>query len=428
MGQDNMNTPQMAERKSLTPQQVALRRKMMVYPLFFIIFAAAMWFIFGGTGSEEQPQEVGLNTSLPTPEQSGIVEDKREAYLQQEMEQREQAKRQSLQDFAFDLDEQVRIEEPESSSRRDYSHASRRDNMTALNTSTNAYDDVNRQLLSFYEEPEQEPQQELQARIEELEMQLAEVQELKSTQEEQLELLERSYEIAARYMQDKQDSQPQLADMPSGSTNSRKITVRPMPRSAREVVSRLAVPMSDSTLMAELTQPRNSGFNTLTDNKAMESRTAIRAAVYRTTTISDGDDVSLRLLEDVMAGTSIIPINSIVVGTARITQGRVHLSISSIHHNGTIIPVELSVYDLDGIEGIAARGTEELNAIKEVAADMGSGMGSSITITDDAGAQLLSDMGRSVIQGTSQYISQKMRTVRITLKSDYKVLLQPPLD
>lgn len=422
-----MNTPQMAENKSLTPQQVALRRKMMVYPLLFIIFAAAMWLIFGASGSDEQPQAAGLNTSLPTPEQSGIVEDKREAYLQQEMEQKERAKRQSLQDFAFDLDEQVRVDEPESSSLRNYSHTSRRDNTTALSTSTSAYEDVNRQLQSFYEEPTQEPQDELQARIEELEMQLAEAQEQKSTQEEQLELLERSYEIAARYMQDKEHPQSQPDKEPTVSTNSRKITVRPMPRATRAVVSHLAAPISDSTLMAEFSQPRNSSFNTLADDIELSPSTAIRAAVYRTTTISDGDDVALRLLEDVIAGASIIPANSIVVGMARITQGRVQLSVSSIHHNGAIIPVELSAYDLDGVEGIAARGTEELSAIKEIAADMGSGMGSSITITDDAGTQLLSDMGRSVIQGTSQYISQKMRTVRITLKSDYMVLLQTPI-
>lgn len=233
MEQDKMNTPQMAENKSLTPQQVALRRKMMVYPLLFIIFAAAMWLIYGVTGSDEQPQMAGLNTSLPTPEQSGIVEDKREAYLQQEMEQKERAKRQSLQDFAFDLDEQVRVDEPESPSLRNYSHTSRRDNTTALSTSTSAYEDVNRQLQSFYEEPTQEPQDELQARIEELEMQLAEAQEQKSTQEEQLELLERSYEIAARYMQDMEHPQSQPDKEPTVSTNIRKITVRPMPRRSR---------------------------------------------------------------------------------------------------------------------------------------------------------------------------------------------------
>jgi len=56
---------------------------------------------------------------------------------------------------------------------------------------------------------------------------------------------------------------------------------------------------------------------------------------------------------------------------------------------------------------------------------MGTQMGSSITITDDAGSQLAADLGRSAIQGASQYISKKMREVKVTLKVNYKVLLLP---
>ena len=67
------------------------------------------------------------------------------------------------------------------------------------------------------------------------------------------------------------------------------------------------------------------------------------------------------------------------------------------------------------------------DAVKEIAANMGAGMGSSITITDDAGSQLLSDLGRSAIQGVSQYVSKKMRSVKVTLKAGYSVLLLPPL-
>ena len=48
---------------------------------------------------------------------------------------------------------------------------------------------------------------------------------------------------------------------------------------------------------------------------------------------------------------------------------------------------------------------------------MGSTMHSSITISTDAGAQIASDLGKGVIQGVSQYITKKMRTVKITLKS-----------
>ena len=65
----------------------------------------------------------------------------------------------------------------------------------------------------------------------------------------------------------------------------------------------------------------------------------------------------------------------------------------------------------------------ELNAAKEVAANMGTSMGSSINISSDAGAQLASDLGKGLIQGTSQYIAKKMRTVKVHLKSNYRVML-----
>ena len=46
-------------------------------------------------------------SSLPTPEQSGIVADKRDAYVQQEMKAKQEAKMRSLEDFAFSLGEDV---------------------------------------------------------------------------------------------------------------------------------------------------------------------------------------------------------------------------------------------------------------------------------------------------------------------------------
>ena len=99
-----------------------------------------------------------------------------------------------------------------------------------------------------------------------------------------------------------------------------------------------------------------------------------------------------------------------------------------MQYEGNVIPIELQVYDLDGGAGISVPVSEEISAVKEIAANAGSGLGSSITITDDAGTQLLSDLGRSVIQGTAQYIGQKMRQVKVTLKAGYRVLLLPPLE
>ena len=72
----------------------------------------------------------------------------------------------------------------------------------------------------------------------------------------------------------------------------------------------------------------------------------------------------------------------------------------------------------------------EMNAVREVAANMGGSLGSSINIlgssiniSTDAKAQLASDLGKGLIQGTSQYIAKKMRTVKVHLKAGYRVML-----
>ena len=110
-------------------------------------------------------------------------------------------------------------------------------------------------------------------------------------------------------------------------------------------------------------------------------------------------------------------------GMARLQGERLEIGIISLEHQGNIIPVELAVYDSDGQAGIFVPGSMETDAAKEIGANMGSSLGSSINISTDAGAQLASDLGKGVIQGVSQYISKKMRTVRVHLKSGYRVLL-----
>ena len=49
-----------------------------------------------------------------------------------------------------------------------------------------------------------------------------------------------------------------------------------------------------------------------------------------------------------------------------------------VQHGGAVVPVDLSVYDTNGNEGIPVPGSEELNAVKEIAANMGAGMGLSL--------------------------------------------------
>ncbi len=423
--------PEREERKELTPQQRQARKKMVIFPLFFLAFAGCMWLIFAPNSEAEQPTS-GFNTALPTPEQSGIVEDKRDAYIQEEMKRKQQDKMRSLQDFAFELDGEEDSEEPEPQVTVYADERPRYAGRTSGNTfrsSADAYADINRQIGSFYTDTsaeDEERQSEMQARIEELERRLEEEQERKTAQEEQVALLEKSYEIAARYMNGGQTEQPAAATVqPASATN--KPLVQHVKQVHRNAVSLLAVPMPDSVFREEFAKPRNWGFNTVGAEEHEEERNSIRACVYRTVTITDGGEVSLRLTEPMMAGNMLIPVGTVVTGAARIAGERLNITVSAVQVSGAVIPVELSVYDLNGNEGISIPESDEINAVKEIAANMGSGMGSSITITDDAGSQLLSDLGRSAIQGVSSYVSKKMRTVKITLKADHKVLLLPPL-
>lgn len=101
-----------------------------------------------------------------------------------------------------------------------------------------------------------------------------------------------------------------------------------------------------------------------------------------------------------------------VVGTGKIQGERLDIEITSLEYDGTIIPVELAVYDTDGQPGIFIPNSMEMNAVREVAANMGGSLGSSINISTNAGAQLASDLGKGLIQGTSQYIAKRCEPSR----------------
>ena len=428
---------ELQQSKALTPQQIQQRRKLLVYPALFRIFFGILWLIFAHSAEPDQEQKKGLNTELPTPEQSGIVFDKRDAYAQQEMHDKQEAKIRTLEDYAFSLDDESGYEEVETSASAQVYETSPRfgghESSDALQSSVGAYRDLNTQLGSFYEQQKETPSEEeskLLERIEQLEAEL-EQQQTGTSAEQQLELIEKSYQLASRYMNGNGGAQAVPAGTTSGTSvanRNGRTAVQPVQQVRHEVVSLLAAPMSDSAFVEEYSQPRNWGFHTAAGDTSAPRKNSIDACVYQTTTVTDGDEIPIRLLEPMMAGDVLIPANTILTGTSRIDGERMSITIQAVQYEGNVIPIELQVYDLDGGAGISVPASEEVSAVKEIAANAGSGLGSSITITDDAGTQLLSDLGRSVIQGTAQYIGQKMRQVKVTLKAGYRVLLLPPLE
>lgn len=426
-------------KKELTPAQMQKRRKMLVMPLFFLLFAGAMWLIFAPSKKEgdQAAGQDGFNSEIPTPKDEGIYTDKRTAYEQEAMRQREQEKMRSLQDFStmFEQNEeqnegQLRIapEPPEYYENPELSGGnSSRTRSNSIQSSAAAYQDINKQLGSWYEEQATEAddgaQLAVEARVEELERRLEQAEAEKAAQDEQTALLEKSYQMAAKYMP--QGAQ-QTADETATATTSRdKVNIQPVRQVHHNVVSLLAAPMEDAEFIAAWSQPRNMGFFTAAGNEGIKDKNSIRACVNQTITLTSGKELQIRLLEPMIAGNIRIPTNTILVGACRIGNERMEVTINSIQYAGNIIPVELQVYNLDGQRGISVPGNDEINAAKEIASQMAQSAGSSITITDDAGSQFAADMGKSLIQGASQYVSKKMSVVKVTVKANYQLLLLP---
>ena len=246
-----------------------------------------------------------------------------------------------------------------------------------------------------------------------------------STMDEQVALMEKSYELAAKYMGGQNGTQAAAGHTaePSPVQKAGKNTANPVRQVTHQVVSSLSQPVSNAEFVASFSQERNRSFNTAVGVTTVSDRNTIPAYVYGTQSVSDGQAVRLRLLEPMAVADRIIPRNAVVVGAAKIQGERLGIEITSLEHDGTIIPVELEVYDTDGQPGIFIPNSMEMNAVREVAANMGGSLGSSINISTNAGAQLASDLGKGLIQGTSQYIAKKMRTVKVHLKAGYRVML-----
>lgn len=425
------------EKRPLTEEQRLLRRKMLVFPLMGLTFLGCMWLIFAPSQEdrEKERQGQGFNTDMPQPEDSKIIGDKAKAYEQQLLEKRQKQRRGMVGDLssfwddtdvkpdAADAPEDCRLTSvatprKETDSRQ---HA-------GIRSSAAANKRLNTSLGTFYEPPKEDAEKkELRQRIDELERMVMEQEKQPARMEEQVALLEKSYELAAKYQNGGsnagQTARTDGTEMTGSNAGEKEMKAEPVSGVQQLVVSALPQPLTDSAFIADYGGERNYGFHTAIGTAEAAGKNTIAACVQGDQTITDGQTVRLRLLEPMRVSGRTIPRNTPLVGMARLQGERLEIGIISLEHQGNIIPVELAVYDSDGQAGIFVPGSMETDAAKEIGANMGSSLGSSINISTDAGAQLASDLGKGVIQGVSQYISKKMRTVRVHLKSGYRVLL-----
>ncbi|WP_301743853.1 conjugative transposon protein TraM [uncultured Duncaniella sp.] len=381
------------------PKSQAERQKMMKYlivmPAAVLCGIVVVWILYSSLDNSDEKVGDAFNTEIPEGENDGM-KSKAEEYAaadaarERENQQQAIAVLDTLASQSTDTVEQT----------------------SAIELSAQTYQDVQASLNDFYipETSASADMAELQARIDELEAQNALAQQ-QSEQPDQMEILERSYQLAAQYMGNGNGGNYQAPQQQQEEKGKRN--VQPVAQVNRSVVSSLSA-------------SSERGFNTSIGARPSASKNTIAAVVAGDQTITNGQSIRLRIVEPMWIGNRLIPRNTTIVGAARLQGERLEVEITSVECEGSVYDVELQVYDSDGQEGINIPESMESDALHEIGANMGSSMGSSINISTNTGAQIASDVGRGLINGVSQYLTKKMRTVKVHLKAGYRVMLHQP--
>lgn len=422
-------------KNGLKPEQKQQLKKYAVFALMFLVFGGSMWLIFKPSEKDQKDNGgLGLNTELPKPQEKKLIPDKISAFEQENLFQDEPVR--SLESFSSLIgnDEPSKIDlsftdDKTKEQSLSGSYSGSKQPKRAIQSSATTYKGINQTLGNFYEEPKENPEDEkLRKELEDLKAQLAETQKA-SSMEEQLLLMEKSYELAAKYMPESSNqkaiaSSRSKTQLPVEKKN-KTISIKQVRAVGEQTASSLIQELSDSAFMQQVGQARNYSFITAGKKELQKDKNTIWACVNSNQKLISGQNVKLRLLEAIETGGIIFPKHSLITGIAQIQGERLFVSINSLEHSGNIIQVQLNAYDTDGQQGLFIPGSSDVNAIKEITASMGRDAGTSINISQgtSAGQQLAADVGRSFIQGTSQFVSKKIRSSKVSLKAGHRLLL-----
>ena len=160
------------------------------------------------------------------------------------------------------------------------------------------------------------------------------------------------------------------------------------------------------------------GFYGLDQEDAASAESGLTAVIEHTQQLVSGNTVQLRLTRALSVGSAQIAANTFIYGTASLSGERLKIKISSIRSGDLILPVSLSVYDLDGNEGIFIPGTLPRTVAKQQLSSQVQGYD-----LDAGGFSVGAQAASAGIQMGKMLLSRKTRLPQITLREGYKVLL-----
>ncbi|MGI4832418.1 MAG: conjugative transposon protein TraM [Janthinobacterium lividum] len=173
-----------------------------------------------------------------------------------------------------------------------------------------------------------------------------------------------------------------------------------------------------STLTSQ-TAPATNGFHTLGAASAPADVNAVLAVIHSDQVVEQGSTVKLRLLNDVQLEGHLIPRNSFLYGVCSMSGNRLTINATSVQYQGSLLPVNLKAFDIDGGEGLNVPGSVNRDALKQGAATGVSGV-DMLSMSPSLTAQAAS----IAIQTGKALTGRQIKSVKIHLKANYQLLLK----
>lgn len=160
----------------------------------------------------------------------------------------------------------------------------------------------------------------------------------------------------------------------------------------------------------------NPNFNSISKER---ENNFVKAVIDENATGYLGSRIRFRLLEDVYVGKHRISKGSILYGQiSGFTLQRVNLNIVSILNNGEILPINLSVYDTDGMQGLYV----PQSAFREMMRELGENSVQGTTM-DNSGQGFFTSLLSRAFQSTSQTIANLIRKNKAKIKYNSYIYL-----
>lgn len=172
--------------------------------------------------------------------------------------------------------------------------------------------------------------------------------------------------------------------------------------------------------LSSLPGMEENGFYGLDDQvTAAGGSNAIGAEIYGNQNLVSGSVIKMELLQDINVNGTRIPKNHFVYGACALNGERLTIKVTSIQYGNSIFPVSMTVYDVDGLEGIHVPG-----AIARDAAKKSSNQAIQDIQLSTVDPSIEVQAASAGIEAAKGMLSKKSRLIQVTVKAGYKVFLK----